>query len=85
MDISINGAKITNNPGIKVNTDTRLKKIDLINTNDISRPIVNCINANAANPLIVVIEDEEISTIALLKASIAASLVGSFSLSSTNL
>ena len=60
--LSIRGVNSISKPGIRVNTDNRLKKIDLISTMDISKPIPNSMNPNAAKPLMVVIEEDEISS-----------------------
>ena len=67
------GANSTKSPGIRVNTDRRLKRIAFISTMDMSMPILNFMKASAAKPLMVVSEEPLISGMALDRAAIAAS------------
>ena len=69
-------------PGIRVNTDSKLRKMDFTSTMAMSAPIENFIKANAPKPPMVVSEDAPISGIALLSAAIAASMAGLVSFSS---
>ena len=69
-------------PGIRRNTDKRLKIIALIRTIPISLPIPNCMNSMAIRPPIVVSELPDISGIDLERAMIHASLGGSSACSS---
>ena len=61
-------------PGIKRNTDKRLRMIALIRTIPISAPIPNCMNSMATRPPIVVRELPVISGIDLDRATMQASL-----------
>ena len=71
-------------PGIRVNTESRLSKMALISTTAISRPMPKCMKAKAARPEMVVRELDEISGMALLRASIQASRVSSVACSAEN-
>ena len=72
----------TSRPGISVKTQSILNRMALISTVARSRPMPKCMKASAARPLMVVSEEEEISGIALERAAIQASRVGSVSCSS---
>ena len=63
-------------------TDSSDSSIALIRTTARSAPILNCMNASAPRPEIVVSELEDISGIALLSAVMHASRVGRCSCSS---
>ena len=62
-------------PGISRNTENRARKIAHIRHTAMSMPMPNFINAMAIRPPIVVSELEKISGIALLRATISASLM----------
>ena len=79
---SIKGLKSIKSPGIRVNTDRRLRKMDLISTMAMSRPMANSMKPSAAKPLMVVREEALISGMDLLSAKIQASLAPIFSRSS---
>ena len=65
---------ITSNAGIRRNTDTILSTIAFTMTRPRSIPIPNSINIRATIPEMVVKLEEEISGIALLKATVVASV-----------
>ncbi len=75
---------MTINAGINMNTVNRLMIIAFVRTRPRSMPIPNCINIKATMPDTVVRLLEEISGIALLKATIIASIVSFVSRSSIN-
>ena len=63
--------------GMKKNTASMEKRIDLQSTSPKSFPILNCMNTSATIPDMVVRELDDISIMALLKAVIIASLASS--------
>ena len=71
---SMRGAKSMMIPGMRRNTDTRLKTMALIRTIPISGPILYCMKVMAIRPPTVVRELPDISGIALDSAVIIASL-----------
>ena len=78
----MSGLKLSSRPGIKVNTLSRLRTMAFISTSPRSLPIPNCMKHMAPSPDRVVMEDPEISGIALLRAMTTASRASSFSRSS---
>ena len=71
-------------PGIRVNTVRRLRRIALISTTAMSRPMPKCIKARAPRPEMVVRLLEQISGMDLLRASTQASREGRVSCSAEN-
>ena len=78
------GENSISKPGIRVNTETRLNRMDLISTMAMSKPMPNRMNPSAARPHTVVREEALISGIALDRASMQASRVDLYSCSSEN-
>ena len=78
------GQNSTSRPGIRVNTDRRLRRIALISTMAMSIPMANSMKPRAARPLTVVREEALISGMALLRAAMAASRAPRASCSSEN-
>ncbi len=81
---SIHLDDITIIAGIRKNTVIRLKMIALVRTRPRSIPIPNCISIRATIPDTVVRLLEDISGIALLRATVTASMVSFVSCSSIN-
>ena len=79
---SIHLEDITIMAGIRKNTVIRLKMIAFVSTRPRSIPIPNCISISATMPETVVRLLEEISGIALLRATVTASMVSFVSCSS---
>ena len=69
-------------PGMRVNTDSRLKRMALISTVAMSRPMPKCMKARAPSPEMVVREEELISGMAFARAAMQASRVSLVSCSS---
>ena len=59
--------------GMSRNTDSMEQTMPLDRTIPMSKPMRNCISIRATRPEIVVREEEEISTMALLRAAMSAS------------
>lgn len=79
---SISGENSISNPGISVNTDSRLSRMALMSTTAMSRPMPNCMKPSAARPLTVVSDEALISGMAFASASMHASRTGFVSCSS---
>jgi len=65
--------KSISRPGMSRNTDSMEQTMPLDRTIPMSKPMRNCISIRATRPEIVVREEEEISTMALLRAAMSAS------------
>ena len=75
---------MTISAGIRRNTVKRLMIMALVSTLPRSMPMPNCINISAIMPDTVVRLEEEISGMALLRATVTASMVSLSSCSSIN-